>query len=60
MNINYILLISVLIGNIYARGYDNFTGNESEEILSILDRILKYTKNIEFINLGNLYQMLNI
>ena len=56
MNIYYILLISVLIG----KGYDKLTGKESEEILSILDRILKYTKNIEIIELGNLYQMLNI
>ena len=48
MNIIYILLISVIIGN----------GNnekESEETLGILDRILKYTNNIEVIKLNNIY-----
>ena len=57
MNINYILLISVLIGEgfdkITVKGYNQITVKESEEILSILDRILKYTKAIGNIELGN-------
>ena len=58
MNINYILLIFVIIGegyaNITVKGYDKFTIKESEETLSILDLILKYTKAIGNINISNL------